>query len=122
MAFATTPPTIAPSSTWTSPSRSTASIAPAPTSPLKARRLRLLGIATGVIALLGAAYGAYWAKDLRYEQSTDDAYVSGNVVQITPQVSGTVVRGCMLAAEFPPRTRHDATFVAPFQLANTLVP
>jgi membrane fusion protein (multidrug efflux system) len=28
---------------------------------------------------------------LRYEQSTDDAYVSGNVVQITPQIAGTVV-------------------------------
>ena len=58
---------------------------------LKARRLRLLGIATGAFALLGAGYGAYWAKNLRYEQSTDDAYVSGNVVQITPQVSGTVI-------------------------------
>jgi len=59
--------------------------------PLKARRLRLLGVATGVFALLGAGYVAYWAKNLRYDQSTDDAYVSGNVVQITPQVSGTVV-------------------------------
>jgi membrane fusion protein (multidrug efflux system) len=58
---------------------------------LKARRLRLLGIATGAFAVLAAAYGVYWAKDLRFEQSTDDAYVSGNVVQITPQVSGTVI-------------------------------
>ena len=65
--------------------------APAKTPPLKARRLRLLAIATGAFTLLGAAYGVYWAKDLRYLQSTDDAYVSGNVVQITPQVSGTVV-------------------------------
>jgi membrane fusion protein, multidrug efflux system len=61
------------------------------TPPLKARRLRLLAVVTGALALLGAAYGVYWAKDLRYEQSTDDAYVSGNVVQITPQVSGTVI-------------------------------
>ncbi len=59
--------------------------------PPGARRLRLLGIAAGIFALLGAAYGVYWAKDLRFAQSTDDAYVSGNVVQITPQVSGTVV-------------------------------
>jgi len=64
---------------------------PSATRSLKARRVRLLGITTGVLVLLGAAYGAYWAKDLRYVQSTDDAYVSGNVVQITPQVSGTVV-------------------------------
>jgi len=62
-----------------------------PTRSLKVRRWRLLGVTTGVLVLFGAAYGAYWAKDLRYVQSTDDAYVSGNVVQITPQVSGTVV-------------------------------
>jgi membrane fusion protein, multidrug efflux system len=57
----------------------------------KVRRLRWLAIAAGVFAALGAAYGVYWAKDLRYRQATDDAYVSGNVVQITPQISGTVV-------------------------------
>jgi membrane fusion protein, multidrug efflux system len=57
----------------------------------KVRRLRWLAIAAGVFAALGAAYGVYWAKDLRYLQATDDAYVSGNVVQITPQISGTVV-------------------------------
>jgi membrane fusion protein (multidrug efflux system) len=28
---------------------------------------------------------------LRYHETTDDAYVSGNVVEITPQISGTVV-------------------------------
>ena len=33
----------------------------------------------------------YWAQVLRYHQTTDDAYVNGNVVQITPQISGTVV-------------------------------
>ena len=63
----------------------------APKRSLKARRWRLLGVTTGVLVLLGAAYGAYWSKDLRYVEATDDAYVSGNVVQITPQVSGTVV-------------------------------
>src|SRR5213079_531337 len=36
-------------------------------------------------------YGAYWAQVLRHHQRTDDAYVGGNVVQITPQISGTVV-------------------------------
>jgi len=58
---------------------------------LKARRLRWLAIAAGAFAVLGAGYGAWWAKNLRYLQATDDAYVSGNVVQITPQISGTVV-------------------------------
>jgi membrane fusion protein (multidrug efflux system) len=59
--------------------------------PARSRRVRWLAIALGAFTLLGAAYGAYWAIALRYEQSTDDAYVSGNVVQITPQIAGTVV-------------------------------
>jgi len=60
-------------------------------SSLKSRRKLWLAIATGVFVVVGAAYGAYWATVLRYSQSTDDAYVNGNVVQITPQISGTVV-------------------------------
>src|SRR6201996_9001988 len=55
------------------------------------RRWLLLSAVSGVILLAGAAYGLYWAEVLRFQQSTDDAYVNGNVVQITPQVSGTVV-------------------------------
>ncbi len=54
-------------------------------------RKRWLAIVAGVFVLAGAAYGAWWATVLRYTQSTDDAYVSGNVVQITPQISGTVI-------------------------------
>jgi len=55
-------------------------------------RRRWLAIVAGAFALIGAAYTTYWALVLRYSQSTDDAYVSGNVVQITPQVAGTVVK------------------------------
>ncbi len=47
--------------------------------------------ALGGFLTLAVLYGAYWAQVLRYHQSTDDAYVGGNVVQITPQISGTVV-------------------------------
>ena len=47
--------------------------------------------AIAAFAAIGIAYGVYWALALRYFQSTDDAYVSGNVVQITPQIAGTVV-------------------------------
>jgi len=57
----------------------------------KSRRKRWLAIVIGAFAVIGLAYGAYWALALRFVQSTDDAYVSGNVVQITPQISGTVV-------------------------------
>src|SRR5437773_12405218 len=59
--------------------------------PQRNRRKRWLAIAIGAFAIIGIAYGAYWALALRYVQSTDDAYVNGNVVQITPQISGTVV-------------------------------
>jgi membrane fusion protein, multidrug efflux system len=55
------------------------------------RRWQLLSIIGGAFLLIGAGYGLYWAKVLRYQQLTDDAYVNGNIVQITPQISGTVV-------------------------------
>jgi membrane fusion protein (multidrug efflux system) len=55
------------------------------------RRWRWLGGVLGGVLIAGLAYGTYWAQVARYHQTTDDAYVSGNVVQITPQISGTVV-------------------------------
>src|SRR6201988_3227426 len=55
------------------------------------RRWRWLGAVLGIVLTTGVVYGAYWAQVLRYDQSTDDAYVGGNVVQITPQIAGTVV-------------------------------
>jgi len=57
------------------------------------KRSRRLGfIALGVVVLVGAlAYGGYWFLDGRYYGSTDDAYVNGDVVQITSEVPGTVL-------------------------------
>ena len=66
-----------------------------------ATRKRWLAAVIGAFVLLGAAYGAYWAIHLRHLESTDDAYVGGNVVQITPQIPGTVVA----------ITADDTTFV-----------
>src|SRR5579859_4731007 len=57
----------------------------------KQRRWRWLAIVAAVTLLAGGGYGVYWARVLRFTQSTDDAYVGGNVVEITPQISGTVV-------------------------------
>src|SRR6266850_2353411 len=59
--------------------------------PRTNKRRLLLTLFGGAFLLIGAAYTAYWGSVLRYRQSTDDAYVNGNVVQITPQISGTVV-------------------------------
>ncbi len=54
------------------------------------RKVALLGVAGAV--LVGAiAYGTYWALVLRHYENTDNAYVQGNVVQLTPQIAGTVV-------------------------------
>jgi membrane fusion protein (multidrug efflux system) len=50
----------------------------------------LVGVALAVL-LAGVAYGAYYALYLNHYESTDNAYVQGNVVQVTPQISGTVV-------------------------------
>ena len=55
-------------------------------------RKRWLTIVVGAFLAIGIAYGAWWALVLRFDQSTDDAYVAGNVVQITSQVAGTVVK------------------------------
>ena len=53
------------------------------------RRKALTAVAAAV-AVLGVAWGAYeWLVASHYE-TTDNAYVQGNVIQITPQVGGTV--------------------------------
>jgi membrane fusion protein (multidrug efflux system) len=55
------------------------------------KRKKALAAVAGAVVLGGAAYGAYWALVLNHYESTDNAYVQGNVVQITPQVPGTVL-------------------------------
>ncbi|HLW24287.1 MAG TPA: HlyD family efflux transporter periplasmic adaptor subunit [Steroidobacteraceae bacterium] len=62
---------------------------PAPP-PGRTRRLALVGLGT-LVVLAGIAYLAYWFLDARFYESTDDAYVNGDVVQITSEVPGTVL-------------------------------
>ena len=55
------------------------------------RRKKALLTVASVVVIAGVAWGAYeWLVASHYE-STDNAYVQGNVVQITPQISGTVI-------------------------------
>jgi len=54
------------------------------------KRLLLLAV-VGTFAIAGIAYLAYWLTVARYVEATEDAYVSGNMVQITPQVAGTTI-------------------------------
>ena len=65
--------------------------APTPATPAapNTKRAKALKI-VGTLVLIGAAWGAYDWYTQRNEESTDNAYVQGNVVQITPQVGGTV--------------------------------
>lgn len=63
---------------------------PSDTGMQKKRTGRL--IAFGLICVLAAlCYGLYWLLIARFTVYTDNAYVQGNVVQITPLISATVV-------------------------------
>lgn len=53
------------------------------------RKTALLAI-TGVIGVIAIAYGVYWIINSGKHETTDNAYVNGNIVQITPQIAGTV--------------------------------
>ncbi len=55
-----------------------------------ARRRGLTAIAAAVL-LSGLAWGGWHWMTGRHHQITDNAYVAGNVVQITPQLAGTVL-------------------------------
>jgi membrane fusion protein, multidrug efflux system len=65
---------------------------PAPTEqPKNNKRARMMLLLTLVIIIAAVAYAVYYFTYARYHEDTDDAYVNGNVVQITPQVVGTVI-------------------------------
>ncbi|HVW73187.1 MAG TPA: HlyD family efflux transporter periplasmic adaptor subunit [Rhizomicrobium sp.] len=58
--------------------------------PNNARRFWFL-ILGAVILAAAIAYGVYWLLYARYFESTDDAYVGGNVVTITSKENATVL-------------------------------
>lgn len=66
-----------------------------PAPPVTARRTNkrhtaLLAVAA-VVALAGIGFAIYHFSYGRWHEDTDDAYVQGNIVTITPQSGGTVV-------------------------------
>jgi len=66
-------------------------LVPTPHAAGNPARKRALGAIAGVVVLVGLGWAAYeWLVDSHFE-STDNAYVQGNVIQITPQIGGTVV-------------------------------
>jgi membrane fusion protein (multidrug efflux system) len=76
-----TPPTAAPAA-------SVSSEAPAASN---GKRRRALTALAAVVIVVGGGWGVYeWLVASHYED-TDNAYVQGTVIQITPQISGTVM-------------------------------
>jgi len=54
-------------------------------------RGRALLILTLIFILTGLGYGFFWWLHGRVHESTDDAYVTGNLIRVTPRITGTVV-------------------------------
>jgi membrane fusion protein, multidrug efflux system len=69
-----------------------ANVEPAGAAPAtNGKRRRILILITVIFIVLGMAWGAYWVLVLAKREQTDDAYVNGNIVVISAQVSGTVI-------------------------------
>ena len=64
--------------------------APAPplSGPRRRRILQIFGVVLVLLAIVGVGYSLLFG---RFKESTDNAYAAGNLVQVTPQVGGTVV-------------------------------
>ena len=60
-------------------------------SALSGKRKRVLLAFTAFLFIAALAFAAYWALWGRYHVTTDNAYVAGNLVQVSAQVPGTVV-------------------------------
>ncbi|HLZ96846.1 MAG TPA: HlyD family efflux transporter periplasmic adaptor subunit [Steroidobacteraceae bacterium] len=61
-----------------------------PDAPAGRRRMIMTLIAV-VFIVIGLLWGLFWVLVLSKRERTDDAYVNGNKVVISPQVSGTVI-------------------------------
>jgi len=64
---------------------------PVPANGAASKRKPALIAVTATLAAAALGYGAYWSLVLRHQESTDNAYVQAPMVQITPQVAGTVL-------------------------------
>ncbi|WP_129640996.1 HlyD family efflux transporter periplasmic adaptor subunit [Peristeroidobacter agariperforans] len=102
---------------------------PAPANGNGARKRGLL-ILAAVVALGAIGYTAYWLTVGRYYESTDDAYVASDIVQITSEVPGAVLgvhvddtqsveRGQVLV-ELDPADANIAVAAAEAELARTV--
>jgi len=68
-----------------------ANIESSASTPANGKRRRILLLIAVIFIALGALWAAYWTLVLSKREKTDDAYVNGNKVVISAQISGTVV-------------------------------
>ena len=68
-----------------------ANVEPAAPAPTNGNRTKILLLIALIFIVLGALWAAYWVLVLSRRERTDDAYVNGNKVVISAQVSGTVI-------------------------------
>ncbi|TCK39184.1 membrane fusion protein (multidrug efflux system) [Paraburkholderia sp. BL8N3] len=73
----------------TSPSTNVSSVA-APALPVQARRIPWMLLASGLVVAVLIAAATWWVLVLRFVQTTDDAYVGGDVTVLAPKVNGFV--------------------------------
>lgn len=81
-------PTPSPAST---PAPAPAAVAPTPPAPKNGKRRRALLALAAIVVVAGSTFLAYHFMVGRWHEDTDDAYVQGNIVTISPQTAGTVV-------------------------------
>ena len=94
------------------------------------KRRRVMLIIAAIFIVLGSALLLRWLLVSRYYEETDNAYVQGNVVQITPQIAGTVnaihvddtdlVQAGQLLVNLDPADTRVAVAQAEAQLAQTV--
>ena len=104
---------------------------PAPANPpAKTGKLLQRGLIALAVVVVAILLGVYYVLFMRGHVTTDDAYVNGNLVSLTPQISGTVVaintdetqyvrRGQVLV-ELDPRDAQIAVAQAKASLAETV--
>ncbi len=70
-----------------------ANVDPAASAPAPAngKRRNILMLIAAIFIALGMLWGGYWVLVLAKREQTDDAYVNGNRVVISAQISGTVI-------------------------------
>ena len=73
---------------------------PPPTPASNQKRNRVILIAITIFLVLGLAWFAYWLLWGRLHKYTNDAYVNGNMVFLTPQVNGIVTSYSAMDTDF----------------------